>query len=86
MGRRIGGAGGGSDPGGISGAAVAVAVAGVIAVGGAGTAGLEGAAAGSSESLTGPNLTPRKTEDQKSARVLPAHPVHVAGPHLVRRR
>ncbi|MFL6145136.1 MAG: hypothetical protein ACJ72N_25130 [Labedaea sp.] len=71
MGRRIGGAGGGSDKGGVSGAAVVVAVAGVLAVGGAGFAGLEGAtvsSGGAAESLTGPNLAVRKAEGQKSAR------------------
>lgn len=71
MGRRIGGAGGGSDPGGISGSVVAVAVAGLLAVGGVGAAGLGGATAssgGAAESLTGPNLSARKADGQKSAR------------------
>jgi hypothetical protein len=71
MGRRIGGAGGGSDPGGgISGPVVVAAVAGVVALGGAGVAGLEGDAAstGAGESLSGQNLSTRKAEGQKSAR------------------
>jgi hypothetical protein len=69
MARRIGGAGGGSDPGGgISGGVLAIAVAGALALGGVGAGGLTGGTAVTGESPGGPDLSVRNAEGRKSAR------------------
>ena len=68
MARRIGGAGGGSDPAGKSGAVVAAGVLAVALTAGSGGLSLGGGTATTAIDSAGTNLTKARTEGRKSAR------------------